>query len=354
VVARVNGLEELTEWLAAAAGQGADRFELWIKQRGCDSAHVKTAEHREPFDIADELLATIERDRRAEPGQVAFAVYAFRGTEPAPFDRAILQSGSRAIVTPFGMHATAVVDGAGPALAITSLLGAMQHMTQEVFGTLQRENESQRRTNETVMRSSTSHFETLTKSYERTFGDLQHRYDAALRENAELRSQNEALVQQNKTSQALYEDLHRMKMDELGKQERKTKREDVFMENLKLIGPVLVSKFTKQPLDPTVVGVPGFEQFVASLKPAQVQGILSLLEPVQAMFLIELLQGYQARAGAASAAGPPPEQAPGVPGEAAPPASPPEPAPKASESGAGAPADAEPLRPANDVGTPSD
>jgi hypothetical protein len=305
MVWRVTGLEELTEWLAAAAGQGADRFELWIKQRGCDSVLVKAAAQKDPFDIADELLATVERDRRADLGQVAYAVYAYRGKEPSPFERAFLQPGSRAIAVPFGANAIGAGDGSGPALAVTSLLAQMQHMNQEVFGTLQRENESQRRTNETMVRSSTSHFETLTKSYERTFGDLQQRYDAVLRENAELRSQNDALTRVNKESRALYEDLHKVKMDEAGKEQRKTMREAALMDNLKLLAPVLVSKFTHRPIDPSTLGVPALEQFIASLAPAQIEGILALLRPEQALFLIELIQSHQAKAGG------PPDTAPG-------------------------------------------
>ena len=40
--ARVSGLEELSEWVALTAANGADRFELWSKVRGTEQqrAHV--------------------------------------------------------------------------------------------------------------------------------------------------------------------------------------------------------------------------------------------------------------------------------------------------------------------------
>jgi hypothetical protein len=72
------------EWVGLAGANGADRFELWNKVRGTDQQRAQVAVRTEPFDVAEELLAHVERDGRVETGHAAYAVYAYRGGEKAP------------------------------------------------------------------------------------------------------------------------------------------------------------------------------------------------------------------------------------------------------------------------------
>jgi regulator of replication initiation timing len=185
---------------------------------------------------------------------------------------------------------------AGPALALSSVLMSFQQMTQESFATLQRENESQRRTNETMVRASTGHFETLAKSYERTFGDLQQRYDAALRENSVLRAEIEKLKDDTKQITRMYDEVHDLKIGQSEWHQRKLKIAD----QLVALAPLLVAKAAKIPIDTGAVGVPGLDAFLESLDRRQIEAILSVLTPIQQGFIVQLLNVQAAKSAQAS------------------------------------------------------
>ena len=291
--ARVTSLEDLAEWLSSVAAQGADRFELWVKVRGAEQERVHTASTLEPFDAADELLVRVERDRRVDVGQAAYAVFAYRGKEKAPLERAIVSPAAQAMAMPVGispMGSSGAMAEASPSLALTTVLSTMHQMTQEVFGTLQRENEHQRRTNETMIRSSTGHVELLAKSYERTFGDLQGRYDAALKEASALRSRVEALSLEKQELLNDLQELGKQKIGEIAAERRKEKRQDMLDQGLKVAFPVLVSKLTGTPLE---TGVPGLEEFLDSLEHQQAMAILGVLTRPQQAFVIHLIETRQ-------------------------------------------------------------
>lgn len=189
-IARISGMDELAQWIAAAEARGAERYELWQKTRGSEQQRVHVGSASEPLDLADELLARVEADKRVELGHVSYAVFAYRRNETTPLERAFVSSAPRAVPMPMALPGGAIADapGGSPSVALATVLSSMHQMTREVFGSLQRENEHQRRTNEGMLRSTTGSFETFAKGYERTFGDLQTRLESALREGIELRA----------------------------------------------------------------------------------------------------------------------------------------------------------------------
>jgi hypothetical protein len=140
VASRVSGLEELAHWIAAAGARGAVRFELWIKMRGSEQERVTVGSSAEPFEIADELLAQVERDRRVELGQAAYAVFAYREKDKAPAERAFVSLAARAIAVPVaGDGANGSAAAANPSAALASVLSSVHGMTRDAFGSLQRE-----------------------------------------------------------------------------------------------------------------------------------------------------------------------------------------------------------------------
>ena len=301
--ARVAGLEELAHWIAAAGARGAARFELWVKVRGSEQERVLTGAASEPFDVAEELLAHVERDRRVELGQAAYAVFAYREKDKAPAERAFVSLAARAIAMPV------TAEGAGgsssPSAALASVLSTMQGMTRDVFGSLQRENEHQRKTNESMMKSTTGYFETYAKGYERTFGELQTRLDASLREAAELRAKNEQLEQQAKTLGLAYEELSNRNAAEGAATERKEKRTDEMVEQAKVLAPLVIAKLGNKPGKEAIVtnGVMG--ALLGSINNDQAATILGALNDAQRGVLAEATQSHrraQAKTKAASAA----------------------------------------------------
>jgi hypothetical protein len=304
--ARVAGLEELAQWIAGAGARGAGRFELWVKVRGSEQERVLTGASAEPFDVADELLAHVERDRRVELGQAAYAVFAYREKDKAPAERAFVSLAARAIAMPVTAEGAAGA-AASPSAALASVLSTMQGMTRDVFGSLQRENEHQRKTNESMMKSSTGYFETFAKGYERTFSELQTRLDASLREASELRAKNEQLEQQAKTLALAYEELSKSTAAEEAATQRKEKRVDDLVEQAKVLAPLVIAKLGNKPGSEAIVtnGVMG--ALLGSISNDQAATILGALNDAQRGVLAEALQSHrraQAKTKAASAASP--------------------------------------------------
>jgi cell division septum initiation protein DivIVA len=304
--ARVAGLEELAQWIAGAGARGAGRFELWVKVRGSEQERVLTGASAEPFDVADELLAHVERDRRVELGQAAYAVFAYREKDKAPAERAFVSLAAPAIAMPVTAEGAAGA-AASPSAALASVLSTMQGMTRDVFGSLQRENEHQRKTNESMMKSSTGYFETFAKGYERTFSELQTRLDASLREASELRAKNEQLEQQAKTLALAYEELSKSTAAEEAATQRKEKRVDDLVEQAKVLAPLVIAKLGNKPGSEAIVtnGVMG--ALLGSISNDQAATILGALNDAQRGVLAEALQSHrraQAKTKAASAASP--------------------------------------------------
>ena len=261
VPARVSALDELSEWIALAAARGADRFELWSKVRGIEQQRAHVATQTEPFELADELLARVERDSRAEAGQVAYAVFAYRGKEKTPIERAFITPPSVAMVavgsygaSPSGLASGAGDPSAGPSLALTTMLTTIQQMNQGVFATLQRENAHQRSLNESLIRASTGHFDALGKSYERVFGDMRERQDAALREASEHRDKRRSAEDDLATFAGKYKEIVELKSSDAAEVERRAKVNAFALEQFKVILPVLLAKFAGVPIDGEAIG----------------------------------------------------------------------------------------------------
>jgi hypothetical protein len=295
--ARVSGLEELSEWIAVSAAKGADRFELWSKVRGTEQQRAHVAVHTEPFEIADELLARVERDGRAESGQAAYAVFAYRGKEKTPLERAFVSPPPSAMLTvgsyaaaPSAFAAAAADPATGPSLALTTVLATMHQMTQEVFATLQRENAHQRNLNESLMRASTGHFDALAKSYERVFGDLTGRHDAALREANDHRAQRRSAEDELAGVVEKYKEVLDQKASEAAEAERRTKVTTFAAEQLKVLLPVLLAKVAGVPVDAGTIGGAAVGSLLDSLTDAQKATILGALGNEQKIALYEILQ----------------------------------------------------------------
>jgi archaellum component FlaC len=178
-------------------------------------------------------------------------------------------------------------------------------MTRDVFGSLQRENEHQRKTNESMMKSSTGYFETFAKGYERTFAELQTRLDASLREAAELRAKNEQLEQQAKTLALAYEELSKSTAAEEAATQRKEKRVDELVEQAKVLAPLVIAKLGNKPGSEAIVtnGVMG--ALLGSITKDQAATILGALNDAQRGVLAEAMHSHrkaQAKTKAASAA----------------------------------------------------
>jgi hypothetical protein len=302
--ARVAGLEELAHWIAGVGARGAVRFELWVKVRGSEQERAHVGAASEPFDVADELLAHVERDRRVELGQAAYAVFAYREKDKAPVERAFVSLAARAIAMPVTAEG-ANGSASSPSAALASVLSTMQGMTRDVFGSLQRENEHQRKTNESMMKSSTGYFETFAKGYERTFAELQARLDASLREAAELRTKNDQLEQQSKTLAHAYEELSKSTAAEEAATKRKEKRVDELVEQAKVLAPLVIAKLGNKPGSHALVTEGVMGALLGSISNDQAAGILALLNDGQRSVLAEALQSHrkaQAKTKAASAA----------------------------------------------------
>jgi hypothetical protein len=330
--ARVSGLEDLSEWIALAGAKGADRFELWNKVRGTEQQRAHVAAQTEPFEIADELLARVERDARAETGQVAYAVFAFRGKEKTPLERAFVSTPPSAMVT-VGSYAatpsafaTAAADPAtGPSLALTTVLATMHQMTQEVFATLQRENAHQRNLNESLMRASTGHFDALAKSYERVFGDLTGRHDAALREANDHRSQRRSAEDELARVVEQYKEILDQKTSETAEAERRTKVTSFAGEQLKLLLPVLIAKVAGVPIDAGTIGGAAVGSLLDSLTDEQKAAIVGVLGNEQKIALYEILQTRAQKEATAKKHGAPAAPTPGSEVSASPSTQPPTP-----------------------------
>lgn len=290
--AHVTGLEELAPWLAAASARGAVRFELWVKVRGAEQERVHVGVASESFDLADELLVRVERDRRVELGQAAYAIFAYRGKDKAPSERAFVSLSMRAIAaTPMIHEGNGAV--ASPSAAFASVLSTMQDMTRDVFGSLQRENEHQRRTNEAMMKSSTGYFETFAKGYERTFAALQTRLDASLCEAAELRAKNEQLAQEAKAIAIAYEEVAQSIATEDASTKRKDKRLDEMVEQAKVLAPLVIAKFGNKPGAEGLVTSGVLGALFGSLTTEQTATILNALNNAQRVVLGDVILAHQ-------------------------------------------------------------
>jgi hypothetical protein len=294
---RVSGLQELSEWVGLAGANGADRFELWNKVRGTEQQRAHVAVRTEPFDVAEELLAHVERDGRVETGHAAYAVYAYRGDEKAPSERAFVSMPPRALVT-VGSYATptpAFATGAadptmGPSLALTNVLSTMHEMIRDMFAAFQRENAHQRSQNESVMRGSMGHFDALAKSYERSFGDMSGRLDAALREANEHRDRRRSAEDELRGLVDKYKEILDLKTSEATEAERRTKATAFAGEQLKLLLPVILAKIAGVPVDAAAIGGAATGGLLDSLTDAQKEVILGALRPEQRIALCEMLQ----------------------------------------------------------------
>jgi hypothetical protein len=298
--ARVSGLDELSEWIALSAAKGADRFELWSKVRGTEQQRAHVAVQTEPFEIADELLTCVERDGRTGAGWAAYAVFAYRGKEKTPSERAFVSAPPSAMI-PVGLHATTpsafAAGGAeptmGPSLALTTVLETMHRMIQDVFATLQRENAHQRSLNEAMMRASTGHFDALAKSYERAFGDMKGRHDEALREANEHRAKRRSAEDDLASIADKYKEILDVKTSETVEAERRSKVTSFAAEQLKVLLPVILAKIAGAPVDGEAIGGAAAGQLIDSLTEAQKAVILGALRPEQKIALCEM---FQARA----------------------------------------------------------
>jgi hypothetical protein len=309
-VARVSGLEELSEWIALTAANGADRFELWSKVRGTAQQRAHVAVQTEPFEIADELLTLVEHDSRTETGQAAYAVFAYRGKERTPSERAFVSAPPSAMMTVVpqamsGFAAAAADPTAGPSLALTTVLTTMHQMTQDVFATLQRENAHQRSLNESMMRATTGHFDALAKSYERAFGDMMGRHDAALREANEHRAKRRSAEDDLAGLADKYKEVLDLKTSETVEAERRTKVTSFAAEQLKVLLPVVLAKFAGVPIDGDAVGGAAAGQLLDSLTESQRAVILGALRPEQKIALYEMFQARAQKAPTAKKNGAP-------------------------------------------------
>jgi regulator of replication initiation timing len=258
---RVTTLDEMAHWIASAAGRGAARFELMLKLRGLDQERVLTATGDEPLEVADEFFSHVEADRRIDVGQAIYAVFAFRTGDRAPFERAFVSPVARTMSTahaPYEAYASPsyAVDGSnGHALAATSAIATTQQMVRDVFTSLQRENDHQRRHNETLVRANTGHFDALATGYESALSELRERHGETRNDLKTLREKHTALIEENRalTLQLEEKDLAAKKVAE--EHEAALKARDEAHDDKKLhaemfanLVPVLIARSTNQGL----------------------------------------------------------------------------------------------------------
>jgi hypothetical protein len=286
--------DDLAHWIAASSGRGAERFELWQKMRGSEQQRVHVGAAAEPFDLADELLAHVEGDRRVELGHVSYAVFAYRAAGAAPVERAFVSPApARAVPMPLAVGGVAGDGHIQPSAALASVFTSMQQMARDVFGSLQRENEHQRRTNEAMLRTSTGSFETFAKGYERTFGDLQGRLEAAIKEGVELRAKYQVLEHEKLELERTLEELNKVNKRELAEVERQQRIDQIAIETFKLGFPILLAKLSGKPIDAAIGGMT-WGAFLDSITDDQVQKILAALREPQRIVVLEVLKAHRA------------------------------------------------------------
>jgi hypothetical protein len=195
----VASIEELSAWMASAQQRGAVRFELWERVRaGQRRVHVWTiGETNDVGFIADDVQARVDKDRRVDRGQVAYAVLAFRKDDATPLTRVFVlpQGNGTALATP---SALVTADDANPQGIIAML---MRH-------------------NETRERSGTAQFETIVTHYQRLL-DSSDAEKRALREQiAKLENERAELAQVAQEFTGLKHQQEMEKLRELDKQKR--------------------------------------------------------------------------------------------------------------------------------------
>jgi hypothetical protein len=301
-VARVSGLDELAQWIATASGRGADRFELWQKTRGSEQERVHVGTAREPFDLADELLAHVEGDRRLELGHVSYAVFAYRGEDKTPLERAFVSPATtRAVPMTLAVGGAAGDGHPQPSAALASVFTSIQQMTRDVFGSLQRENEHQRKTNEAMLRTSTGSFETFAKGYERTFGDLQTRLESSIKEGVELRAKCEALEREKRELEHTVEEFNKIDRQAIADAAREDRMHKSGLDLLKFAMPALLARLANKPMDTALLGS-AWQAFLDSITDEQTPKLLATLSEPQQLFVIEVLKAHRASKKAATQA----------------------------------------------------
>jgi flagellar motility protein MotE (MotC chaperone) len=285
---------ELLDWLSAAKGRGSVRFEVWIKPRGAEQRRAATFDAEDDlWNVADEAFSMAQRDRRAEQGFVSYAVFAFAkagngSEEPAePTERIFLAPTVHVAAVPVSENGMAPYAMAASADAIAPVLQPILSTVHATFSLLQRENEHQRRSNESHVRAQSGHFDALSRGYERTFQELQRRVDAALAESAALREKIAALeAERNQWAevtanlQGVVDGLEKVKGKEVVDAQRQIMRDRITAQTLEMGIPLAMALVTKTPLSSGVVGE-AFTNFIKSITKEQLRGIFPLLNPGQ-------------------------------------------------------------------------
>lgn len=316
ITMRVAGMDDLAQWVSAATARGAARFELWLKLRGVEQERVLSATGDEPLEVADEFLSHVEGDRRVDTGQAIYAVFAYRDENKTPSERAFVAASPRSIATTHAAPLAHETPNGDHLHAAASAIAMTQQMIRDVFGSLQRENDHQRRSNETLVRATTGHFDALATGYESALTELRERHSELRAELATLRADHIALVAEHRALTEAHETQETVHADALAEQSR---AHEVAMEKEKTensnkkkafagfltLSPLLLAYATKKNFGDFEL----LSGFLDSLTEQQTKTIMATLTMEQRAFLqVVIGEIKKAKKVAASAMGIPPEE----------------------------------------------
>jgi len=278
--------------MQVARAQGAQRFELWERPTGGAKRKVVGLE-ADGTDEAAEFYERIQARRKLQDAAMSFVVRAC-APDGATVAQVLIASAPPEVMlaVAHGEGSNGASVGAGAAHAFGSMLLTMPQMMQAAFSSLQRENEQQRKTVESLVRTTTSGFDSYVRSYERTFADMQSRIEKLTIENGELRARFAVSESELKLAREEHGELSRMKLLELAEIERSSKRDDFLKSQLSLLLPVVAAKAAPAlGLSTAPIGAALAKRFADSLSSNQRDAIFGLLQPAQQTAMVHLLTG---------------------------------------------------------------
>lgn len=280
--------------MQVARAQGAQLFELWERPTGGAKRKVVGLE-ADGTDEGAEFFERIEARRKLQDEAMSFVVRACDagGATVAQVLIASAAAPEVMLAVAHGHGGNGASNGTGAAAqAFGSMLLTMPQMMQSAFSSLQRENEQQRKTVESLVRTSTSGFDAYVRSYERTFADMQSRIEKLTLDNGELRARFAASEAELKVAREEHAELSRMKLLELAEIERSSKRDDFLKSQLGLLLPVIAAKAAPAlGLPSAPIGAALAKRFADSLSSEQRDAIFRMLQPAQQTAMVHLLAG---------------------------------------------------------------
>lgn len=257
-----DDLEQLVEWLKQQLDEGAVRLVLRQRAERGEPPQVRewaVSPNQDPEPLAADIYRRAQQDARFSRGRTMYGVFAYREGDRSWSGRHCLIIDGEEGAQGFFEQAVERPDVAG------------------LLGQLMRHNEANARMSVGQQLDLVAHYKDMLQTAQGRIEQL----EAKLAEQHELYEQLTTLKHQR--------DL------EVRQQDREDKRQDFLIEKLDVVTPVLLSKMAPGAATKTALGEELIRGFLKSLKPAQIAGILSHLQPEQAAAINEIYATYGER-----------------------------------------------------------